>query len=341
VKERLDQFAIEREHVAEPTVPLDEAREQNAARMKEFAAAALEWKSPDPAPQWICGTDVGGGKSYAAQDCAIDLVSELRKQGRQDVVTDWKSTHKLIDEQVKEYQEKAEGRGLKVAVYKGPAAKINPHDPSDDAPRMCKRHKEVEEAQRLGGYISELCNRCEHNPKIGGNCDYLAQQKKRPDIWLGANTVAFQQKLPEAISKNGVGACIFDEGFHGAAIMESVEIRLGEIEDWRTPKEMDDRLELIDMRHRFVSSLRDEPVGYVRREALLKPGCEVGYLPAENALKLEKERRLTAEDELDPLKRKDNASLATARMLWTAVMRLTFPGRALLGDGQSASPRLT
>lgn len=333
LKARLDLWAVEQEHVADPALTLDEARQEQAARMDAFREAALNWNPLEPAPRHICGMDVGGGKSFAAQDCAIDIKLALRDQGRKETVTDSKPTHKLIGEQLEEYQKKAAKYGLKVAVYKGPSAKIDPSDPSDDAPRMCARHKEVEEAEKLAVYRDELCAKCPHNPKNGGACAYLSQHPG--DINLVPHAVAFQPRLPEMLSKDGVAATILDEGFYDAAMAEPVEIRLDEIEGMRLPQEIDDRLELLDKRHRLVTNLRDAPLGFLRGEHLFKPGSEVTLEQAYEALELEKKRRMTEADEPNWRKRTPNKSLRKAILLWSAIADIVAHAMIGLGDCRS------
>jgi Bifunctional DNA primase/polymerase, N-terminal/Primase C terminal 2 (PriCT-2) len=149
--------------------------------------------------------------------------------------------------------------GISAEVWRGRKAFIS----GKSGPKMCDDLGAVKIAEDLGVKIEEAC--CKGKDPAGreakcaffDGCAYQAQKARKPDVWIFAHQMLFQQNK----TLDGLSALFVDESFHAAGTSKPVRgLTLDEIED--AP---DSELEVF--RELLAYSLRRQPhLGGVPRQ---------------------------------------------------------------------------
>ncbi|MGJ0505766.1 MAG: toprim domain-containing protein [Methylocystis sp.] len=282
----------------------DEARRITTSVICEMFADAKRWNKFEivgQIPFYLFSPDVGVGKSKTAIRFLVDLTLELRRDGNKGVVQYLVPNHMLSHEIVDDIREEFARRGYKdqfvVKVIKGRQVKIDPFDDDQKSPKMCAIAKEHEEATEL---LSEddVCNKdCPHRD----GCPYIDQFRViNIDVVVSSHHLLFRPILKQISEKyvpidrgdvtNGVAAVVIDEDFIPAIASDSNtrKIAIDEIDGEmaqkkrgskkaKAPGNVVDELSAIAhhlhlARRAVFEALKDEPLGYVRRESFSKLG---------------------------------------------------------------------
>ena len=335
VRERIDLAASDMARPIPEFSMLDEARLRIRQVVGRFFDAARSWSRGELffPPVHAVGLDVGGGKTEAALDEAVRLLVELRTAGDKRVVVLLTPEHSLSHDIERRARIKlqAAAPNMSVCIWRGRAARVRP----DSDERMCQAHATVYEANELLADIgTEVC--CKKHCEFYEGCQYRLQRRLVDvDLWIGSHNLLFNA-APTPIKDSGVAAIVVDESPFRAGLKESVEIPLDAIDyAMPLPKKDDERLELMNVRHRLARALADESDGFVRREAFAKaPNFDIGQDLAERAKTLEWRRRLMKREVPNWRERDDNRNLRPMIATWDAVADL------VADDGPDVSGRL-
>lgn len=250
-----------------------EARRQLAAEMSASVEELLAWQPTqegDAAPFHAFKVGLGLGKTAEFISHAI----RAAQAGRSTIIL--APTHKLNGEIQNRIEAEAQRKDatVRVEIWRGREAE-RPDYPGET---MCSELDLVREAQRVKADVKEtVCKICPARDA----CPYLAQAEKRPEIWLGAHELLFND-MPAAMK--GASLLLIDEGFAlkglvGANPLEPVAISLEALE--RVPPhkmasvQADIAAELMPLRRQLVEAMRNNGAGWLSRQALIDAGLTV------------------------------------------------------------------
>ncbi len=151
--------------------------------------------------------DVAIGKSDASRREAVRLLIDMRARGDRRVVVLAVPTHKLGDEQARDFENLPEARaaGLRAAVWRGRAAP----DPDANGETMCLDLEATRDAQSIGARVeTAVCRKKDAECPFFRTCGYQRQKRAVADLWIVPHELLFSEK-PKAIGK--VAALIVDE----------------------------------------------------------------------------------------------------------------------------------
>lgn len=313
---------------------VEDARKTFDNRANEFFIAAKGWQSGTTPPVHAIGLGVGGGKTEDAIKKIVRQTAELRQAGDLRASAMLVPEHRLSQEVTNRIRQHINDAGvdLTVAVWRGREAKLNPHDNSDDAPRMCLEWETVREAEAVWADIdTEVCQVCPHFE----TCDYLGQKKLEADIWVAAHHMTGKE-APAAIKCNGLAAIVIDETPIKSAIKSKTDIPLDLLEygAMALSPNKDEAYDLSDLRQRVLNILANEEDGFVRRAAFIKEDNGISEKDVGIAIALEWKRKIKRKQIRDWRLRESNKTLGKSHMLWNAI------GKLVADDGPEASGHL-
>ena len=313
---------------------VEDARKTFDNRANEFFTAAKEWQTGTTPPVHAIGLGVGGGKTEDVIKKVVRQTVDLRQAGDLRASAVLVPEHRLSQEVTNRIRQhiKDAGVDLTVAVWRGREAKLNPHDNSDDAQRMCAEWETVREAEAVWADIdTEVCQVCPHFE----TCGYLSQKTQEADIWVAAHHMTGKE-APTAIKRNGIAAIVIDETPIKSAIKSRTDIPLDLLEYGAmalSPKK-DEAYDLSDLRQRVLNILANEEDGFVKRAAFIKEDNGISEKDVGIAIALEWKRKIKRKQIRDWRLRENNKTLGKAHMLWNAI------GKLVADDGPEASGHL-
>ncbi len=313
---------------------VEDARKTFDNRANEFFTAAKEWQTGTTPPVHAIGLGVGGGKTEDVIKKIVRQTVDLRQAGDLRASAVLVPEHRLSQEVTNRIRQhiKEAGVNLTVAVWRGREAKLNPHDNSDDAQRMCVEWETVREAEAVWADIdTEVCQVCPHFE----TCGYLGQKKLEADIWVAAHHMTGKE-APAAIKRNGIAAIVIDETPIKSAIKSRTDIPLDLLEygAMALSPNKDEAYDLSDLRQRVLNILANEEDGFVRRAAFIKEDNGISEKDVGIAIALEWKRKIKRKQIRDWRLRENNKTLGKAHMLWNAI------GKLVADDGPEASGHL-
>ena len=301
---------------------------------------------------------VGGGKTYAMQQEAANVLAQMRQHGDDRVGVIAVPAHRLGDEQAAALKATPAFRaaGLEVAAWRGrdapdPAAPgySDPSVPSDDKIKMCGDLDRVADAVAVGLTVETAA--CKSSVKdndgkkrvvkcpLYDTCAYQAQRRVKADLWVIAHDSLYHQK-PKPIGD--VGFTVVDEASWMAGLIGTGAKPWHLTLDTLAGTDMGalvgaDRDRLLELRRRLYALLSGLPTGAARRDAALASG--ITQQDAVEALALEHKRRMGGmhagqnREERKATRNAlgGNATISAVAAVWIAIWAL------LAEDGPEAS----
>lgn len=278
-----------------PTIhrlPLSEARVRLTEALDRFMVAAGAWTPPEedddteaaaePPPVHAVRVGVGVGKSEGVRRLIARVLAAMRRRGDRRTVVIAVPTHKLGDEQARNFEKLPESRanGLRAAVWRGRKA----DDPQAPGFAMCRNLEAVADAQAVGATVqTSVCQQVRRDKESGerteilcqfhNQCGYQLQADETPDLWFAAHELIYSQK-PKAFGT--VAFLVVDEaawqdgleGVSGRGITLSLESLRPNVS---VPGDRQgiDTARIRDVHQRVSTALCTLPDGPLRRDAML------------------------------------------------------------------------
>jgi hypothetical protein len=218
------------------------------------------------------------------------------------------------------------GPGLNVRVWRGRERE----DPSQPGQKMCQELELVREAWSVYADPNEVvCPICPHHD----TCSYLKQGQADARIWFGASSLLWH-RMP-AVMK-GAKLLVIDEAFalDGLKGLDGPPILVGVEDLERDPPHLssvsqtaDLLAELMPLRRKLLTALRNHPGGWIERNWLIAAGLTADDCSNARRLEWRSKTEVSRQPTFVALRRAlleavGNRGVARRAMLWAALEKL-------------------
>ncbi|MDB5243982.1 MAG: putative primase/helicase, partial [Spirosoma sp.] len=290
VRARIDAALSDPGHGGVQAVPVKQARAVLQKAMASFIVAARDFIPDDLDSGCVAAVHairggVGTGKSDAALRHIARELQVMRKRGDTRNVAVAVPRHLLAEEQAERFRDLPESAGLTAAGWRGRKA-LDPQAPGyldkaipdERKTKMCRDLPAVRDAEILGLPVEEnVCRRRKGGKEFvcpfHGECGAQRQKGQRADVWFVPHESLFGPK-PAALGE--LFAVVVDEapwqdGLQGLD-SDSITLALDAFtRDAVVPNDFMGRntQRLRDVYRRVIETLRGQPDGPLRRDAML------------------------------------------------------------------------